>query len=88
MTATRIPKALIILDGFGIEHTASSAIEAAQTPTWDQLLANNPNSRIETSGLALPAGTGALFIGWQRLPAITELQGSTTHARSQTGSRQ
>ncbi len=58
MTVSRIPKALIILDGFGIEHTASSAIEAARTPTWDRLLANNPNSRIETSGLAvgLPDG--------------------------------
>jgi 2,3-bisphosphoglycerate-independent phosphoglycerate mutase len=58
MTAPRIPKALIILDGFGIEHTESSAIAAAQTPTWDRLLASNPNSRIETSGLAvgLPDG--------------------------------
>lgn len=54
----RIPKALIILDGFGIESTPSSAIEVANTPMWDQLLANNPNSRIATSGLAvgLPDG--------------------------------
>jgi 2,3-bisphosphoglycerate-independent phosphoglycerate mutase len=58
MSDIRIPKALIILDGFGIESTASSAIEAAHTPTWDALLANNPNSRIATSGLAvgLPDG--------------------------------
>ncbi len=54
----RIPKALIILDGFGIESTPSSAIDVANTPMWDQLLANNPNSRIATSGLAvgLPDG--------------------------------
>ena len=54
----RIPKALIILDGFGIESTPSSAIDVANTPTWDRLLANNPHSRIATSGLAvgLPDG--------------------------------
>lgn len=58
MNNKRIPKALIILDGFGVESTASSAIEVANTPTWDALLANNPNSRIATSGLAvgLPDG--------------------------------
>lgn len=58
MSNKRIPKALIILDGFGVESTASSAIEVANTPTWDALLANNPNSRIATSGLAvgLPDG--------------------------------
>ncbi|MBS99854.1 MAG: phosphoglycerate mutase (2,3-diphosphoglycerate-independent) [Oceanospirillaceae bacterium] len=58
MTETRAPKALIILDGFGIEATASSAIEAASTPTWDNLLATHPNSRIHTSGMAvgLPDG--------------------------------
>ncbi len=58
MNNVRIPKALIILDGFGVESTVSSAIEAANTPTWDYLLANNPNSRIETSGMAvgLPEG--------------------------------
>lgn len=51
-------KALIILDGFGIESTPSSAIDAAQTPVWDRLLAQNPNSRIATSGMAvgLPEG--------------------------------
>lgn len=58
MSNKRIPKALIILDGFGIESTASSAIEVANTPTWDALLTGNPNSRIATSGLAvgLPDG--------------------------------
>jgi len=58
MSETRATKALIILDGFGIESTPSSAIEAANTPTWDALLASNPNSRISTSGLAvgLPEG--------------------------------
>ncbi|MCO4756774.1 MAG: 2,3-bisphosphoglycerate-independent phosphoglycerate mutase [Oceanospirillaceae bacterium] len=58
MTNARAPKALIILDGFGIEASESSAIEAANTPVWDTLLANNPVSRIATSGLAvgLPDG--------------------------------
>ena len=58
MSDIRIPKALLILDGFGIESTPSSAVEVANTPTWDALLANNPNSRIATSGLAvgLPDG--------------------------------
>jgi 2,3-bisphosphoglycerate-independent phosphoglycerate mutase len=58
MTNARAPKALIILDGFGIEASESSAIEAANTPVWDSLLANNPVSRIATSGLAvgLPEG--------------------------------
>lgn len=58
MSNMRIPKALIILDGFGIESTPSSAIDVANTPMWDQLLANNPHSRIATSGLAvgLPDG--------------------------------
>ncbi|MGB0466812.1 MAG: 2,3-bisphosphoglycerate-independent phosphoglycerate mutase [Pontibacterium sp.] len=58
MADSRATKALIILDGFGIEPSESSAIEAAATPTWDALLANNPVSRIATSGLAvgLPEG--------------------------------
>jgi len=58
MTEARATKALIILDGFGVESTSSSAIQAANTPTWDALLAHNPNSRIQTSGLAvgLPDG--------------------------------
>lgn len=58
MTDTRSTKALIILDGFGVESTPSSAIDAANTPVWDSLLAKNPNSRIATSGMAvgLPDG--------------------------------
>lgn len=58
MTDARATKALIILDGFGVEVTPSSAVEAANTPTWDKLLAEKPNSRIQTSGMAvgLPEG--------------------------------
>ncbi|UTW02520.1 2,3-bisphosphoglycerate-independent phosphoglycerate mutase [Amphritea atlantica] len=58
MTEQRSPKALIILDGFGVEPTESSAIAAANTPTWDRLMASAPHSRIATSGLAvgLPEG--------------------------------
>ena len=58
MTAQRSTKALIILDGYGIESSESSAIQAANTPVWDALLAENPNARIKTSGLAvgLPDG--------------------------------
>ncbi|WP_417580955.1 2,3-bisphosphoglycerate-independent phosphoglycerate mutase [Nitrincola sp.] len=58
MSDNRSTKALIILDGFGVESTPSSAIDAANTPNWDALLASNPNSRIATSGLAvgLPEG--------------------------------
>lgn len=58
MTDFRSPKALIILDGFGVEATESSAITAARTPTWDRLMADAPHSRIATSGLAvgLPDG--------------------------------
>ncbi|WP_151702179.1 2,3-bisphosphoglycerate-independent phosphoglycerate mutase [Nitrincola alkalilacustris] len=58
MKTARATKALLILDGYGVESTASSAIEAAQTPVWDSLLAHNPNSRIATSGMAvgLPDG--------------------------------
>ncbi|SEQ84641.1 phosphoglycerate mutase [Amphritea atlantica] len=58
MTEQRSPKALIILDGFGVEQTESSAIAAANTPNWDRLMASAPHSRIATSGLAvgLPEG--------------------------------
>ncbi|MDF2183060.1 2,3-bisphosphoglycerate-independent phosphoglycerate mutase [Neptuniibacter sp. CAU 1671] len=58
MTAQRAPKALIILDGYGVEQTESSAIAAAYTPVWDSLLSSYPNARIKTSGLAvgLPEG--------------------------------
>ena len=58
MTNQRAPKALIILDGLGVEQTESSALATANTPTWDRLMAEAPNSRIATSGLAvgLPEG--------------------------------
>ena len=58
MTQMRATKALIILDGYGVESSESSAIQAANTPVWDGLLKNNPNSRIATSGMAvgLPDG--------------------------------
>lgn len=58
MSDIRTPKALIILDGFGCEHSASSAIKAANTPFLDQLSNTNPTTRIKTSGLAvgLPDG--------------------------------
>lgn len=58
MTAQRIPRALIILDGFGLESTPSSAIDVANTPNWDRLLRDNPHARIATSGMAvgLPDG--------------------------------
>lgn len=58
MSVLRIPKVLLILDGYGVESTASSAVEAAHTPVWDALLANNPGARIATSGMAvgLPDG--------------------------------
>lgn len=58
MTEQRSTKALIILDGFGVENTESSAIAAANTPTWDRLMASAPHSRVATSGMAvgLPEG--------------------------------
>lgn len=58
MTAHRSTKALIILDGYGVESSESSAIQAANTPVWDALLTDNPNARIQTSGMAvgLPDG--------------------------------
>ncbi len=58
MAQKHATKALIILDGYGVEDSESSAIQAANTPVWDKLLADNPNSRIYTSGMAvgLPDG--------------------------------
>lgn len=58
MTDKRTTKALIILDGYGVESSESSAIQAANTPVWDKLLSDNPNARIQTSGMAvgLPDG--------------------------------
>jgi 2,3-bisphosphoglycerate-independent phosphoglycerate mutase len=51
--------ALVILDGWGINHDASvSAIEAAQTPTMDSLLEKYPNATLTTFGedVGLPEG--------------------------------
>ena len=53
------PVALIILDGFGEREAASdNAISSANTPTWDRLIQEFPNTLINTSGNAvgLPEG--------------------------------
>ena len=46
MTGKKVTTALIILDGFGVEITESSAITAAHTPVWDALMKNNPNTLV------------------------------------------
>lgn len=51
--------ALIILDGFGYrQELDQNAILNANTPTWDKLLEEQPNTLISTSGMAvgLPDG--------------------------------
>ena len=81
----KIATALIILDGFGIQETESSAITAANTPVWDSLMANNPHCLIKTSGtsVGLPDGqmgnseVGHMNIGagrvvYQNLTKITK----------------
>lgn len=53
------PTGLIILDGWGHrEETAHNAIAQANTPNFDKLMANNPNTLISTSGMdvGLPHG--------------------------------
>jgi 2,3-bisphosphoglycerate-independent phosphoglycerate mutase len=53
------PTGLIILDGWGHrEETAHNAIAQANTPNFDKLLAENPNTLISTSGMdvGLPNG--------------------------------
>jgi len=53
------PTGLLILDGWGHrEETEHNAIAQANTPNWDKLMANNPNTLIHTSGLnvGLPEG--------------------------------
>lgn len=53
------PVMLAILDGWGYsEGDDHNAIAAAHKPTWDALLANHPNTFIDTSGLSvgLPEG--------------------------------
>lgn len=57
--AAKIPTVLIILDGFGHRtEPDSNAIMAANTPVWDKLLQNCPNTLISGSGLdvGLPDG--------------------------------
>lgn len=59
MSQKRTPTALIILDGWGHrDETDSNAIANANTPTWDRLMAEYPNTLIQTSGNAvgLPEG--------------------------------
>lgn len=76
---------LVILDGFGIAHTAhGNAISQAKTPTFDYLVANFPSLSLQASGplVGLPWGemgnseVGHLNIGagrivGQDLPRIT-----------------
>ena len=53
------PIVLVILDGWGhSETTASNAIKAAQTPTWDKLWANRPHTLLSASeeSAGLPHG--------------------------------
>ena len=50
---------LIIMDGWGLaENPSASAISKAKTPFFDHLMSNEPNIRLEASGLAvgLPEG--------------------------------
>ncbi|MBV1916164.1 MAG: 2,3-bisphosphoglycerate-independent phosphoglycerate mutase [Pseudomonadales bacterium] len=59
MPHLRKPLSLIILDGWGHSETSTSnAIELANTPVWDQLIATSPHTLISTSGMAvgLPEG--------------------------------
>lgn len=56
---TSSPKALIILDGWGqSESSASNAIKAANTPTWDSMLQTYNHTLVGTSGsdVGLPDG--------------------------------
>ena len=53
------PVVLCILDGWGYRQAADdNAISNASTPFFDELIANKPNSLLETSGLSvgLPDG--------------------------------
>ena len=80
------PIALIILDGFGInDSTVGNAIKAAKTPNIDSYFANNPNTILYASGMAvgLPDGQmgnsevghtniGAGRVVYQELTRITK----------------
>ena len=53
------PVSLIILDGWGIgEDYPGNAVKRADTPNFDRLMKENPNSTLEASGVAvgLPVG--------------------------------
>lgn len=55
------PTGLIILDGWGHrEETDFNAIAQANTPNFDRLMANNPNTLISTSGLDVGLPTGQM----------------------------
>lgn len=59
MTDVKKPLALIILDGWGhSESVSANAIYSANTPTWDRLWHDCPNTLISGSGLdvGLPEG--------------------------------
>ncbi len=80
------PVALIIMDGFGYNHSSyGNAIRAAKTPNLDRLLANYPHTLIGASGMdvGLPDGQmgnsevghtniGAGRIVYQELTRITK----------------
>ena len=80
------PVALIIMDGFGYNHSGyGNAIRAAKTPNIDRLLANYPHTLIGASGMdvGLPEGQmgnsevghtniGAGRIVYQELTRITK----------------
>lgn len=80
------PVALIIMDGFGYNHSGyGNAIRAAKTPNLDRLLANYPHTLIGASGMdvGLPEGQmgnsevghtniGAGRIVYQELTRITK----------------
>ncbi len=84
---TKKPILLCILDGWGIanKNSKDNAIALANTPNYNQILANYPNSQLGTSGLdvGLPAGqmgnseVGHTCIGsgriiFQDLPRISQ----------------
>lgn len=84
--STKKPVALIIMDGFGYNHSGyGNAIRAAKTPNLDRLLANYPHTLIGASGMdvGLPDGQmgnsevghtniGAGRIVYQELTRITK----------------
>jgi len=59
ITIKHRPTGLLILDGWGQrDEVAHNAIAQANTPNWDKLVANHPNTLIGTSGMdvGLPHG--------------------------------